>query len=133
MGMGAGVVGVGVVGTGAGVVGAGVMVWVVQSLVARARSVLVLARRESIWRTEASMVFWAAGMEAVEPECDEPEDFAVALLSTVPDVVVLLVAVPLGLPVPLLALAVPGVTTGPAVAVWLAVPATPPAPDTAET
>jgi hypothetical protein len=57
--VGVGGVGVGVVGVGVGVVGAGVgvVVWVVHSVVARARSVFVLVRRESIWRTVASTAF----------------------------------------------------------------------------
>src|ERR1019366_8908095 len=72
--------GVGVdVGVGVGVdVGVGVgrgLFWLEQSVVAEARSVLVLARRESAWCTAASRSLWAAVIEDAAPllECDAPE------------------------------------------------------------
>src|ERR1035437_5846952 len=65
-------VGVGVdVGVGVGVdVGVGVgrgLFWLEQSVVAEARSVLVLARRESAWCTVASRSLWAGVIEAAAP------------------------------------------------------------------
>jgi hypothetical protein len=98
-----GVAGVGVgVGVVVGVVG-GVLVWVVHRVVASVRSVLVLARSESAWRTVVSRAFWAAVIEAVEPapECDEP---VVPVVLPVP-VLVLLLPVPV-LAVPVLAVPV---------------------------
>src|ERR1035437_102453 len=98
---------VGVVGgVGVGVVG-GVGVWLEHSGVVMARSVLVLARRESAWRTVASKTFWAAVIGAVEPvpECDdEPVELAVPVVPPVLVLLVLLLAVPAVVPpVPALA------------------------------
>src|SRR5664280_3670777 len=107
VGLGVGVdVGVGV-GVGVGVdvrVGVGVGVgrglfWLVQSVVAKARFVLVLARRESAWCTVASRSLWAAVIEAAAPllECDAPEDLVAVVLAPLlpaPVVPVLLLVVP---------------------------------------
>jgi hypothetical protein len=83
-------VGVGVdVGVGVGVdVGVGVgrgLFWLEQSVVAEARSVLVLARRESAWCTAASRSLWAAVIEAVAPlpVWDAPGDLVAVVLAPV--------------------------------------------------
>jgi len=141
VGVGVGV-GVGVVGGVVGGVG-GVGVWLEHSGVVMARSVLVLARRESAWRTVASKTFWAAVIGAAEPvpECDdEPVELAVPVVPPVLVLPVLLLAVPAVVPpVPVLA-AVPVtllVPVVPPVLVLLVllpvVPAAPPVPVAAET
>src|ERR1035437_2773730 len=90
-------VGVGVdVGVGVGV-GRGLL-WLEQSVVAKARSVLVLARRESAWCTVASRSLWAAVVEAAAPlpVCDAPGDLVAVVLAPVvnaPVVPVLLLVV----------------------------------------
>ena len=96
--------GVGVdVGVGVGVdVGVGVgrgLFWLEQSVVAEARSVLVLARRESAWCTAASRSLWAAVIEAAAPlpVCEAPGDLVAVVLAPavpVPVVPVLLLVVP---------------------------------------
>jgi len=103
-------VGVGVdVGVGVGV-GVGLFL-LEQSVVAKARFVLVLARRESAWCTVASRSLWAAVIEAAAPvlECDAPEDL----------VAVLLALALLALVVPVLLLVVPVLAAAPVVPVPL--------------
>ena len=96
---------VGVVdGVGVGVVD-GVGVWLEHNVVADARSALVLAREESTRRTVVSRSLWAAVIGAVEPEpeCDEPEDLVVPVALPVPVLLpLLLLAVPVVPPVPVL-------------------------------
>jgi hypothetical protein len=91
------------VGVGVGVdVGVGVgrgLFWLEQSVVAEARSVLVLARRESAWCTVASRSLWAAVIEAAAPlpVCEAPGDLVAVVLAPalpVPVVPVLLLVVP---------------------------------------
>jgi hypothetical protein len=83
-------------------VGVGVgrgLFWLEQSVVAEARSVLVLARRESAWCTVASRSLWAAVIEAAAPlpVCEAPGDLVAVVLAPalpVPVVPVLLLVVP---------------------------------------
>ena len=95
------------------------MVWLRQIVVAVARSVLALARAESLWLTVASRRFWAAATAAVElePEFVEPEDLAVPVVPPVPAVVLALVAADVLLPV---VLPVPALLVLPLVAVDVA-------------
>jgi len=127
-------VGVGVVvGVGVGVL-VGVGVCLEHSVVADARSALVLAREESTRRTVVSRSLWAAVIGAVEPEpeCDEPEDLVVPVALPVPvPLPVLLLAVLVVLPVPValvLLLVVPVVLV-----LLLVVPVVLPMPDAVET
>ena len=83
----------------------GVGVWLEHNVVADARSALVLAREESTRRTVVSRSLWAAVIGAVEPEpeCDEPEDLVVPVALPVPVLLpLLLLAVPVVPPVPVL-------------------------------
>jgi hypothetical protein len=121
----------------------GGLVWAEHTVVARARSALVVVRSESAWRTVARRSFWAAVMEAVEPEpaCDEPGDLlpvAVLPVAVLP-VAVLPVAV---LPVAVLPVAVLPVAVLPFVALAVLVvplpaaafvPVLVPVPEAAET
>jgi hypothetical protein len=82
-----------------------------------------------MWWTVASRTFWAAVMEAVEPGCDEPDDFVgVVLPGVVPPAVPLAPLAPVLPPVPVLLalpLAVPLVPVLPPVPVLLAIPLDP--------
>ena len=78
------------------------MFWLEQSVVAEARSVLVLARRESAWCTVASRSLWAAVIEAAAPlpVCDAPGDLvAVVLAPVVPGLLGVVLVLPV-VPVP---------------------------------
>ena len=78
------------------------MFWLEQSVVAEARSVLVLARRESAWCTVASRSLWAAVIEAAAPlpVCDAPGELvAVVLAPVVPGLLGVVLVLPV-VPVP---------------------------------